>query len=209
MTDFTTNEPTVKLCECGCGTPVPISKRTNSAFGHVKGQPVRFIQGHHNKIRKMDPLSQRFWAKVERVDDSHSCWNWKAAIDSKGYGRMGIRRRLYGAHRIAWELENGPIPDGLSVCHRCDNPRCVRVSHLFLGTHQENVADMMEKGRDYRGVSRIGSDHGNAKLNDDQVKEIRSRTAAGERKIVIAAEFGVSISLIYAIHNRQIWKHLP
>lgn len=200
----------VKLCECGCGQPAPISRSSAAKRGYVKGEPRRFIAGHGIRVRKYPPMEERFWSKVNRIDDGNSCWEWTGGTTDWGYGILGTNR--YGnirAHRFAWELENGPIPDGLWVLHKCDNPRCVRVSHLFLGSHQDNMSDMVEKGRANSGIRPKGSDHGNSKLNEDQVTEIRSRTATGESKIAIAAEFGVSVSLIYAIHNRHIWTHLP
>lgn len=91
------------------------------------------------------PLADRFWAKV---DISGDCWLWSGAIYAEsGYGRLSFQRKALGAHRVAWQLVNGPIPDGMLVCHRCDNPPCVRADHLFLGTQSDNIADMWAKGR--------------------------------------------------------------
>lgn len=88
----------------------------------------------------------RFW---RHVDKSGDCWVWTArrAKGSKGYGLTTIGRVTVKAHRLSWQLANGPIPSGLHVCHRCDNPPCVRPDHLFLGTHQDNMADKVRKGR--------------------------------------------------------------
>ena len=85
-----------------------------------------------------------FWAKV---DKSGECWTWTGARDPRGYGRLGRGRKTLFAHRFSWEEENGPIPNGLFVCHSCDNPACVRPSHLFLGTQKDNIRDMMSKNR--------------------------------------------------------------
>ncbi len=90
-------------------------------------------------------LAERFWSKVVRGE---GCWIWAASVDDHGYGRFGIGRlRIEPAHRVAWMVANGPIPDGLSVLHRCDNPPCVRPDHLFLGTQRDNMRDMIAKGR--------------------------------------------------------------
>lgn len=86
----------------------------------------------------------RFWAKVEKTD---SCWLWTAALNEKGYGVFGVKKETDKAHRISWKLSKGPILNSLFVLHKCDIPNCVRPSHLFLGTNQDNVNDMIKKGR--------------------------------------------------------------
>lgn len=88
----------------------------------------------------------KFWSRVDIPRKDALCWTWTAA-KIKGYGTMNVGGKNCGAHRIAWELFNGPIPDGLHACHHCDNPSCVNPSHIFLGTHQDNMADKQAKGR--------------------------------------------------------------
>lgn len=99
------------------------------------------------------PLAERFAAKVHKTD---GCWLWTGATTSTGYGHLtkgGHDGRPVKAHRLAYELANGPIPDGLEVCHHCDTPLCVRPDHLFLGTRRENLGDAMRKGRMATGAS--------------------------------------------------------
>lgn len=96
------------------------------------------------------PLADRFWSKVEKSD---GCWRWTSTLQ-RGYGQIALcrqgakRQTRVWAHRVAWELTHGrPVPAGLVICHRCDNPRCVNPDHLFLGTQQDNVRDAIQKGR--------------------------------------------------------------
>lgn len=146
----------------------------------------------------------RFWSKVDR---SGECWTWTAACDRKGYGRMRFPRRHEGAHRVSWELTNGPIPEGMFVCHRCDNPPCVRPDHLFLGSHRDNMADMFAKGRDshpptfYGDAHWIkrhgdhrpkGGAHPQAKLTDAEVAEVRRMVAAGSTQASLCRQYGIS-----------------
>ncbi len=97
------------------------------------------------------PVAERFWPKVDRRGPDE-CWEWKAARQAEGYGKMFTtnRCRPERAHRVSWVLHHGPIPDGMFVLHRCDNPPCVNPAHLFLGTNLDNIEDMGRKGR-HRG----------------------------------------------------------
>lgn len=154
-------------------------------------------------------FADRFWAKVRHAQEPGACWPWLGST-RHGYGNIGVgsrvdgSRRVVSAHRVAWELTHGPIPDGLWVLHRCDNPSCVRPTHLFLGTPQDNVDDMLAKGR-HRALA--GEQHKSAKLTTSQVNEIRarySREKANGKEL--AAEFGVSNVMIYRIVNQKSWK---
>lgn len=99
-----------------------------------------------------DAEVHRFWLDVDRIrDDGEACWRWLGNDQRMGYGSVFFMGRRQGAHRVAYEIEHGPIPGGASICHRCDNPPCCRPSHLFLGTHQDNMDDMAAKGRTRMG----------------------------------------------------------
>ena len=104
-----------------------------------------------NSTRKLPKLSEedisRFWSSVDKSGGPDACWLWTRAISSRGYGYFHTQERTIAAHRLSWLLLSGEDPGNMLVCHKCDNPKCVRRDHLFLGTHTENMRDMYEKGR--------------------------------------------------------------
>lgn len=154
---------------------------------------------------KRVPPVDRFWDSTHVASDD-DCWEWQGPKSRKGYGRLFLGE--YGcyqaAHRFSWELANGPIPDGLHVCHHCDNPSCVNPAHLFLGTNQDNHEDKMRKGRQSRG-EHIHT----AKLTAEQVVAIRRRYAeGGVLQQELADEYGVARAYMSRILSRQVWRHL-
>lgn len=90
------------------------------------------------------PVEERFWKHVNKTE---SCWLWTASTGKKGYGKINVNGVTKSAHRVSYEMSHGAIPRGLGVLHKCDTPLCVRPDHLFIGTNQDNVNDMMSKGR--------------------------------------------------------------
>lgn len=163
-------------------------------------------------------LHERFFEKVERRGPDE-CWPWRRARDRHGYGQFQLAGRMEQAHRVAWTLLRGPIPDGQHVLHRCDTPPCVNPDHLFLGSQGDNVRDMTAKGRQARGdrhwmrlhperVAR-GEQNGSAKLTADSVRAIRERYAAGGLSLRrLAHTYGVSHTTIGEIVRGEKWGHL-
>ncbi len=155
-----------------------------------------------NPTRRYQKLTDRFWSKVDKNGD---CWIWTASRSKKGYGRIGLGSRKEGvalAHRVAYELSIGPIPEGLDVLHSCDNPPCCNPGHLFLGTQQDNMADKIAKGRQPRGAENY-----RAQLTWEQVDEIRKRYVH-KRGVAtrLGREFGVHHMTIYRVAMGQIYK---
>jgi plasmid maintenance system antidote protein VapI len=147
----------------------------------------------------------RFWARVEKTD---GCWVWTGGPSKYAYGMVygvsGVPGLSVRAHRFSYELEFGAIPDGLFVLHRCDNRRCVRPDHLFLGTHADNMADMVAKRRQAHNRGELSP---NAILTDAQVREIL-RLSRTMRQKAIARMFGVNRATISSIISRASWKHI-
>lgn len=154
------------------------------------------------------PLAARFWPKVDRRGPGE-CWPWTGA-KRKGYGAIWHResQKVIEAPRAAWLIAHGDLPADLEVCHRCDNPACVNVAHLFLGTHADNMADMLAKGRARppQAGHCPGERNGSARLSEPQVREILLRTKDSQR--ALAREFGVSRSTIQSIKTGRSWRHL-
>lgn len=116
------------------------SPRCASSARRVDPRPARLKPAKRT-------MAERFWRKVKKADGDQ-CWEWTAAFFRAGYGKFAIEhRKIEGAHRVAWILAHGPIPNGLWVLHKCDVRRCCNPSHLFLGTVSDNVQDMLRKGR--------------------------------------------------------------
>lgn len=151
----------------------------------------------------------RLFAKVKKTP---RCWLWTGRVtglgrpNNLGYGVLKVGQKNTMAHRLSFTIHRGEIPEGKLVMHKCDNPLCVRPSHLFLGTQKDNVADCVSKDRHSRGtVNKV------AKLTDEIVREIRRRYKPYDRKNggdAMAKEFGVHSSVVNGIVNGKRWRHV-
>lgn len=141
----------------------------------------------------------RFWSWV-RLGDEEDCWLWIGTLHNKGYGLFGVDGRIQRCHRIAYELENGPIPDGMLVCHSCDNRDCVNPAHLWLGTAQDNTTDMVRKGR-----------HGGVRFDSEMVRWIRKVHVFGSAEWGVnglSRKIGCSQNAVWRVVKRSTWKHV-
>ncbi len=173
---------------------------------------------HGHKYR--NEIMSNFFSKIDETGPTESCWNWKGAMQ-RNYGTLHIQcnkeRYQERAHRYSYRLHNGEIPAGMFVCHRCDNPKCVNPHHLFLGTTQDNMDDMVAKRRSSRGEKHIklmkarnlrGDKNPSTKLTAENVRQILEIKAQGKTNKEIAKIFGVTATAIYYIFSGYNWSHI-
>lgn len=144
-----------------------------------------------------------FYAKIA-AGKPDECWEWQGTIETGGYGVFSWESKSVKAHRFVWETTNGDIPAGMFICHKCDNRPCCNPDHLFLGTHEDNMADMTRKGREAKGEM-----NGSAILTEKEVMAIRKEYAHGNVSCQeLGDKYGVAGATISHIIRRVIWKHI-
>lgn len=171
------------------------------------GSALNGLYGFLQQVITMEigvELIERFHEKWS-LNSMTGCWEWIGATAGRGYGfikRPGERKQIY-AHRLSWLIHYGEIKDGLHVCHVCDNARCVKPSHLFLGTSKDNMQDMKAKDRHLPG-----SRNGNAKLSDDKVMQIFNLANQGVSQGEIGRIYGVAQSTVWKILRGQRYANV-
>ncbi len=159
----------------------------------------------------------RFLSKLKTSDSG--CWIWCGCGSSRGYGKTTIASKDIRAHRLSWMIFKGEIPDGLFVCHQCDNPSCCNPSHLFLGTQAENVIDKVTKGRQAKGDTHYarlhperlarGTSHGMSKLDEDKVRQIRLEYTGTRGELgMLAKKYGVAKATVHQVVRGRLWSHV-
>lgn len=155
------------------------------------------------------PIAGRFWSKVSKQGpivrpELGPCWLWVGNVRGRntGYGTIHLNGKMESAHRVAWLLETGAWPNPQAL-HKCDTTLCVRFSHLFEGTNQDNVDDKLQK---HRGAPHNGENNPKAKLTEEKVKTILQSLVEGQTVAHLAATYGVTKEAIYAIKWRKNWK---
>lgn len=188
----------MKPCKVdGCSKP-------SNALGLCKGHYYRLRKNGHTDPTEGShgPIEDRFWRKVQKTS---GCWLWTGFCMRSGYGKIrrgGKGQGLLLAHRLSYEMHHGPIGPRMFVMHTCDNPRCVNPDHLKQGTPQDNMLDMISKGRK---VVPIGDGHFSCRLDAKKVRYIRS---SNETSVALAEKFGVNPSAISNVRNGITWKHV-
>lgn len=166
--------------------------------GRRADDPMIIAKGRATRAKS---LPDRFWARVDRSAGPDACWPWRGRVNkTTGYGVLMSEGAPLGAHRTAYVLAVSEIPAGMQICHRCDNPPCCNPGHLFLGTHRENHADKVAKGRHTHGLR-----HHKTKLTVEEVREVLDLKNSGSRTRVIAARFRISSPLVNAIARGKHW----
>ena len=157
--------------------------------------------------RARGTVEERFFTGFSKSDNG--CWNWQRRLVGKGYGTIGLggkgaKQKL--VHRLSYEIHKGPIPEGMVVMHKCDNPRCVNPDHLEAGTQSQNIKDAFARGRKINLPSGLkGDDHGASKLTSEQVLSIRASSLSLNE---LSALYGVSRSAIERVRYRKTWRHI-
>ena len=180
--------------------------------------------------------AERFWTHVDRSSGPLSCWPWtKARMKKSQYGLFKVSGMMLHANRVAWALENAADPGSMVVMHSCDNPPCCNPAHLSIGTYADNAQDRNNKGRANTPVGERhgtrtkpeafawrenhpwklhpelrmrGEHHANAKITEENVRDIRRRIAAGETGRSVAAIYGINKDYVFLVAKRKRWGHV-
>lgn len=182
---------------------------TQKEIGKIYGKSTWWVSDQMRKYKILTKdsvnIKTRFLRYVKIPNDLNDCWEWYGSKDEKGYGYFKFKGKMIRAHRVSYILHNGEFDSTLYCLHNCDNPGCVNPIHLYLGTQQDNMIDMTQKGR-HRNAK--GEKNGRSKLTEEEVKEIKTLLTLGISTIKIGNLFEVNPGNITKIKQGRIWKHI-
>lgn len=191
----------LRLCNReSCGKKIP----WRAYYSPAQYQRRRFCSRSCARLDQIPSLETRFFAKFKRKNCA-GCWLWEGSTNGVGYGQIIENGKKLLAHRVSWTFHVGKLQPSICVLHHCDNPRCVRPGHLFLGTRKDNNNDRIRKGR---SKPARGERSGRAKLKAKQIKKIRNLAAQGWSHRRLAKRFDVSHSTIGNILRGKTWTHV-
>lgn len=177
-------------CKCTCG-------------GTTSVVTYDLTSGHTKSCGCVHGLTPKKYIKSKTKTDDNGCWIWIASSRRRGYGIVSLNKKQWIASRLSYSLFKGEIPEGMFVCHHCDNPRCINPDHLFLGTAKDNGVDMANKGRSAKGEK-----NGNVSITAKEASDIKKMLAEGLSGEKISEKTGISIHIVYHIKTGKTWKHL-
>jgi len=163
------------------------------------------VKNKNNYIKKIPKTKLERFNKKYIIDSITECWEWQGSKSKDGYGIIIVNNKPHRAHRVSYELFKENIPDDLFICHHCDNPSCVNPEHLFAGTHQDNMDDMVQKGR---SPKQHGEDSSRNVLTEEQAQYILDFTHYKGSLTLLATKFNVHVSTIFYVKNGKSWSHL-
>lgn len=184
------SQPPARFCNRKC---------TNKDFG-IKGNAKRAFWPYATNEEKNQRLINFYEQKVVK---KIGCWDWNGSCDKNGYAQLYNGSTKAKGHRVSYQIHKGIIPEGMEVCHTCDNPKCTNPDHLWLETKKENNDDKVKKGRSCKG-----EDKPNSKLKDEDVREIRKMLGFGIPKAHISRKYNVTFMTISYISKGKTWRHV-
>lgn len=170
----------------------------------MQAEAIEIVIVGRKEVKVTPELLKRFWNLVDIKDHPNGCWEWKGFLSKRGYGLFKIKGKSIRANRLSLAFKIGTLPVGMCSCHHCDNPKCVRSDHLFLGSNLDNIADRQAKGRCAHGEAHI-----RAKLSEQDVREVRIKNLQLRQSIKsLAKEYGVSRPALKSAIVGKTWKHV-
>jgi hypothetical protein len=185
-------------CRCKCGN---IRRITGMDLVRKRYKSCGCLRDFNHNAYETN-FRKKFWNQTKK--NKNGCVEW-TGMHREGYGRINYKRKTYGCTRLVWEWEKGKIPENKIICHSCDNPACVNINHLFLGTKADNMMDCVKKGRK---LGLLGEKSPRARLKDEQVIKIKKLIKSGIALKEIARDFKVSKTTIHYIKSGRCWKHV-